>query len=80
MFSLPTITMVSSVLAVVLWATGFVMGYMAYTRSMADLLAQNVAFALRLSNVENAAIELRGDMKYTRQDIAEIKLYILPKK
>ena len=78
--SLPAIATLSAILAIFLWAAGVVAGYMAYTRSMSEVIAKYDAVAKRLDSAEDLLGELRGDMKYTRQDIAEIKTYILPKK
>ena len=78
--SLPTIASVCSILGVVIFCGGFVVGYMAYTRSMTDLLAQNAEFAKRLTSVESKVIETQSDVKYIGQSISELKLAVVPKR
>lgn len=75
-FSLPAITAIASVAGVVLWAVGFVTGYMAYTRNMADLLRQSEAVVTRLSAVETKVTETQADVRYIGQSIAELKLAV----
>lgn len=79
-FSLPTVAAICSIGGVVLWFGGFVMGYMAYTRSITDLLAQNAAFTTRLGSVESKIDLTQNDVKYIGQSIAELKLAVVPKR
>lgn len=79
-FTLPTMAAICSIAGIFLWIGGFVMGYMAYTRSMNDLITQNVSLIARLSALEISVVEMHGDIKRTREDIAELKVQNIPKR
>lgn len=79
-FTLPTVAAICSIAGVLLWCGGFIMGYMAYTRSMTDLLAQTTSFTNRLTAVEGKVTETQVDVKYIGQSIAELKLAVVPRR
>lgn len=78
--NLPTVAAISSVLGLLVYAIGFVSGYMVYTRSIGDLLAENTNMQKHITSIETRVTEMQGDIKYTRQDIAELKLAVVPRR
>ena len=85
--SLPTLGAISSVLGVIIFLGGWVLGYMTFrskmdtmTDTVASVKIDNAALRDSFNKLTNDFTEMKTDIKYISQGMAELRLAAIPKR